>query len=497
MSSPLANLSIRAKVITGLCSITVLVVAMWLLGFSGIKQSSKNLEFITGPALDTANGASNGTIGIQAEMLAIEKILQGEHFDKQSARLNEGKAIADEAIMRLTDAGIMPAEEINELKTLKTSYERTLNNIIKQYKTFSKAKYELDDNLETFINLSNDLKSYAMNGTDTEQMAATDSYNALLSGVYYLGRLIDKSEEASAAKTQIEDALTSQKNSLAVMSDSSYFSESAGSKWNNQSYSQAYDNYLATHSNKMMILLDVIKKFHQSHKLYVSIATQLLERLDTFQNSGLGIVDKKVLLINTSQGQTINSMMTTLVVGLVVLLIAGFFFLRSILQPLENISQRVYDVVHGEGDLTRRLSLDSTDEVGMLGNQFDMLLDKVHHLVEEVLQRCESMDRSITDMQDIATTTSQQVGEQQSQTDQMATAIQEMFTTGKEIAANTHTAASSATEADDNSKRAQEIVSSAIVTIRTLSSDITDSNISCCNAIEVRNLLFKVLKAIE
>jgi len=448
---------------------------MWLLGFTGIKKSSENIAFITGPALDTANGASNGTRGIQAEMLAIEKILQGEHFDKQTTKLNLGKAIAEEAIMRLTDAGIMPIEEINELTALKSSYERTLNNVLQQYKTFSEAKYGLDDNLETFIYLNNNLMSFAKNSTDTDQIAALTSYNALLSGVYYLGRLINKSEEESAANTQIKAALASQKNSLQTISSSPYFSESAGSKWNNQSYSQAYDSYLTKHEDKMMALLKVVKKFHQSHKIYISIATQLLERLETFQRDGLDAVQRNVVVITASQEQTVNSMLTTLIIGLVVLLVAGFLFLRSILKPIEDIGQRVYDVVHGDGDLTQRINLQSDDEIGRLGNEFDKLLDNIHHLVEEVLQRSESMDSSITDMQDIAASTAKQVGEQQSQTDQMATAIQEMFTTGKEIAANTHVAASSATEADDNSKRAQEIVSSAIVTIRALSSDITEA----------------------
>ena len=71
--------------------------------------------------------------------------------------------------------------------------------------------------------------------------------------------------------------------------------------------------------------------------------------------------------------------------------------------------------------------------------------------------------------------TATQVDQQQEQTDQVATAIIQMSGTGKEITANTVSAAESADEADNLSKQAQGVVTSAIGTIRDLSADITEA----------------------
>ena len=63
--------------------------------------------------------------------------------------------------------------------------------------------------------------------------------------------------------------------------------------------------------------------------------------------------------------------------GLVIML----FFLRMIFKPLSKITSILKEISAGEGDLTKRIAINSDDEISELSNYFNFTLEKIKHLV--------------------------------------------------------------------------------------------------------------------
>jgi len=478
MSSFVSGLNVRARMMMGFALMGIVIILVWVLGYTGMKSLSQSLEFISGPALETAGSAGDGAVGIEAEMLALEKILQGYHYDKQMEKLNAGREKAEVAIDVLTQQALMPADQIEQMTVLKDRYEASLARTLTEYQVFAKAKYQLSDNVERFLSLEYDINLLYQDESDIWGPPNSDFAEAqvgFMRGLYYLQRLIDRSEEAATAQELIESSLSEQQASYSRMRASGRYSAASKSKWGGGPYIDVYNTHYEKHTDLMARLISATKAFHEEHDAYVQLASQMLDQLAVFQAAGLEIVREKVIEVDASQASSERRMQYTIVIGLLAGVVLCYLILRSILGPLGEITRRVRDVVSGEGDLTRRLNLQTGDEFAELANEFDRLLDSVHSLVKQVKERCQTMGGSIEAMKVTSNDTAAQVSQQKDRTDQIADAIQQVFSAGHDIASNTTVAATAAGEASSNSEHAQTIVTSAIQTIRQLSTEITEA----------------------
>ncbi|MCG8611467.1 MAG: hypothetical protein MI864_13115, partial [Pseudomonadales bacterium] len=101
------------KVNLGLAAFIGVIFISAAIGFYSTVSLSKLLEFITTTAWDTADGSMEGSIGIEAQMLAVERITSGRTAGAQ-ALLEEGESLADEALGRMMNAGLMSRAEIDQ-----------------------------------------------------------------------------------------------------------------------------------------------------------------------------------------------------------------------------------------------------------------------------------------------------------------------------------------------------------------------------------------------
>jgi methyl-accepting chemotaxis protein len=86
----------------------------------------------------------------------------------------------------------------------------------------------------------------------------------------------------------------------------------------------------------------------------------------------------------------INNMITFSVIfaAVMLVLIAGITFLvvRSIIKPIIDVTVTLKDISEGEGDLTRKITNNSKDEVGDLSRFFNATLEKIKNLVIAIKQ---------------------------------------------------------------------------------------------------------------
>jgi methyl-accepting chemotaxis protein len=141
-------------------------------------------------------------------------------------------------------------------------------------------------------------------------------------------------------------------------------------------------------------------------------------------------------------------------IGLLVIWLVG----HGIARPLKQMVAMLDDIAQGEGDLTRRLSSDRSDELGSIAKGFNTFLAKLQAMITQVVASVQSVSDSWEHTADIAIRTNIGVQKQMAEIDQVATAVQEMTATAQDVARNATQAAQAASHADQAASQGMQIV---------------------------------------
>ncbi len=166
------------------------------------------------------------------------------------------------------------------------------------------------------------------------------------------------------------------------------------------------------------------------------------------------------------------------VVVLLVIAAAGMLLANTILRPLNLMKANLDDIAAGEGDLTRRLSITSQDELGELAGSFNRFVDKIHGLVRQITEMTSQLTGLVNQVSDQAQRSDQAMERQRHETDQVATAINEMSAAAQEVAKSAQNAAVAAQQTDEEGQAAKRVVAGSIVKIHALVNDIRSSGVS-------------------
>lgn len=163
-----------------------------------------------------------------------------------------------------------------------------------------------------------------------------------------------------------------------------------------------------------------------------------------------------------------------LVVGL---FIAGLFTVsilmnRVVAKPIRSVMERIKDIAEGEGDLTAKLDDSSNDELGELAHWFNTFVGKLRRMISDINGYAAELTTNAEHMSSVTHRTSQGVKQQQSETDHVATAMNQMSATVQEVARNASSAAAAANEADSEASKGKVVVKETIEAIDTLAAEV-------------------------
>jgi methyl-accepting chemotaxis protein WspA len=125
-----------------------------------------------------------------------------------------------------------------------------------------------------------------------------------------------------------------------------------------------------------------------------------------------------------------------LIISLITLMIVAWICWQigsAIIYPTENLISKMKEMAEGAGDLTTRIQVHSTDEIGQLSATINTVIARLHDLVAEV--KTASLDLLSTTSQ-IASTTHQQEATVQSfgaSSSEIAAAVREISATSQEL----------------------------------------------------------------
>nr|WP_274642796.1 methyl-accepting chemotaxis protein [Pseudomonas serbica] len=156
---------------------------------------------------------------------------------------------------------------------------------------------------------------------------------------------------------------------------------------------------------------------------------------------------------------------------------------RRITRPLQVLTRVMEDISLGEGDLTRRLQVQSRDEIGQLATAFNRFVERIHQSIREVSSAALGVNEGARRVLDASHSSLSNFDDQASRTNSVAAAINQLGAAAQEIAHNACGASQQASCARQQAEDGRQVVQRTIEVMNELSGKISAS----CSNIEVLN----------
>jgi methyl-accepting chemotaxis protein len=155
-------------------------------------------------------------------------------------------------------------------------------------------------------------------------------------------------------------------------------------------------------------------------------------------------------------------LVTLSIVTMIVAVLLGELASRLATRPIHELCLLLKDLGQGDGDLTRRLPVRSSDETGQMARWFNTFMDKLHDVVGQVAQAAEW---TYSTAQQLATASEQLSGgaqEQASSLEETAASLEEITATVRQNADNARQANQLANASRDTADKGRQVVTAAV-----------------------------------
>lgn len=186
------------------------------------------------------------------------------------------------------------------------------------------------------------------------------------------------------------------------------------------------------------------------------------------------------------------------IVTLISILIMAWI-IKSIVQPLYELRDRIDNLASAEGDLTHQLTLDTHAELISLSKGFNLFLQKLRDMINELKHVSQEVRQSSKTSDRISRDTNQKTSQQQLEISSVVTATNEMSATAHEVARLAQSTADGAKKSQDIIQHSQQTLSMAVDSVRSLASDMSTASSSISKVAsrsEDINRIIDVIKAI-
>ncbi len=177
-----------------------------------------------------------------------------------------------------------------------------------------------------------------------------------------------------------------------------------------------------------------------------------------------------------------SAIIATVIAVVLIIALLGLL-IRVLMQPLTAMGKAMEDIAKGEGDLTKRLAIQSNDEFGALARSFNQFVERIHSSIREVSSATVQVNEVAKLVVNSSNSSMVNSDEQASRTNSVAAAINQLGAAAQEIARNAADASSQASDARHQAEDGGKVVQQAIRSMSELSNKISDA----CAKIEMLN----------
>ncbi|WP_119395085.1 methyl-accepting chemotaxis protein [Salinibius halmophilus] len=489
--------SLANRVLVGFAIIALFVIVLLVIALRGTGSLVNGVQQVTGPAWDTADGAMESTIGVQQEIIAIERLLAGADPRRSLADKDSAQALTTEAFSRLTNANLMDAQAVEGFQSRLQAYRDLANSVTQSYQQYRQSKAEFDVHAKQFVELSQameeagdsvfeqfsanpdqvQLLSWNSGLKDKWQTAdgAMESNIGILGAFYYLELFVQQSMPADEAEAKIREYLGFKNEAIGELSQTVFFSGYVPEALGQGTYAEVFPAMSETFDTLLWQVVDAARAYHQAAANYETLSYEILETLEQFEEEGDSKVEGYGVEI---AGSAVGIQSRLVLVGIVVLAVVFVLMVllfRSVMLPIRNLNSYMHGVSSGARDLTQRLPVKGNNELSQTARAFNGFVDQVQQVVNEAKLTA----RAVSEQASMLQSHLRELAQESEAQSQAITEINHVFTQLDDLVGQTAEAVEAAVaatrEAEQFGSKGIETVQQTRESIQSLTAEISQA----------------------
>ncbi|MFC5480910.1 methyl-accepting chemotaxis protein [Massilia suwonensis] len=215
------------------------------------------------------------------------------------------------------------------------------------------------------------------------------------------------------------------------------------------------------------VIAGLMKKQEFAHTNYdaaqgrMIVASSYVPELDMYV---VAEVPESEVLGNLARSATIAALVAG-VVGGGIGLFAIFLVSRAIAAPVARAAAMLGEIAEGKGDLTRRMPVESQDEVGALADAFNRFVSSLHHTMSEVRRSSQAIAGASSEIAAGNMNLSSRTEAQASSLEETAAAMEELTSTVRQNAENARQANHLVSSASEQAHQGGQVVGEVVSTM--------------------------------
>jgi methyl-accepting chemotaxis protein len=236
--------------------------------------------------------------------------------------------------------------------------------------------------------------------------------------------------------------------------------------------------FLTAHQKYVRGLNDIHQLIKDKNELINNtlkkIGPQVAKSVDDVKLSVMAEQDILGSEIKTNTNGSINLTLILSFVAILIGSISAYFLTIAITRPISQAVKAANQLA--KGDLTIEVTSSSRDETGQLLASIQGTATNLRNIIATISGASIELASASQELAVVTEQSSQGVINQQTETDLVATAMNEMAATVNDVASNAANAANAATQADNQASLGSQVVEKTILAINTLADRVNESS---------------------
>lgn len=198
--------------------------------------------------------------------------------------------------------------------------------------------------------------------------------------------------------------------------------------------------------------------------------------LRNIYNAAGEAADERVKQLDTmiSERSTSQNRMSVAIAVLVALfaLIMAYFGPKTIVDAINDITNRINDIANGDGNLTQRIKIKRDDEISSLANSFNLFVEQLQKMIISVSAQTKEVNSSVELLSQKSSLTLTISTDQAQFVETIVTAVNEMSAAVREVARNAMDTATEINQVNDQTIEGKRVLGLSVDQIGQLSKSV-------------------------
>ncbi|MEO9946158.1 methyl-accepting chemotaxis protein [Paraglaciecola sp.] len=235
------------------------------------------------------------------------------------------------------------------------------------------------------------------------------------------------------------------------------------------------------------------KTANQVESLEDALKHDLVILLDDIQKFTLAAATKA----EQDEKAGVQWIVATFVIAVIVCLILPVLISRSIVNPINQLIDRLKEIANGDGDLTVKLNDKAKDETGDVARAFNTFIGVINKLISNTNAQANELETASNVALNVMEETATSIEKQHAETAMVATAVNEMSSSSQEVSRSaTHAAEVTQTVKNKVIEGKQDAIETQNI-ITQLSEEVSEASSVIESLVEETNNIGNVLESIQ